>query len=53
MDRDESWFENLWGNCHNPDYMNLWIEDFRILGRMFEKLVNLLRLSLEKQDTHF
>ena len=23
LDRDESWFEDLWDNWHNPAYMNL------------------------------
>ena len=53
LDRDESWFEDLWDNRHNPDYINRWKEDFRMSGRTFEKLVNLLRGSLEKRDTHF
>ena len=53
LDRDESWFEDLWDNRHNPDYMNRWKEDFRMSGLTFEKLVNLLRGSLEKRDTHF
>ena len=33
--------------------MNRWKEDFRMSGRKFEKLVNLVRGSLEKRDTHF
>ena len=41
------------GNRHNPDYMNRWKEDFRMSRRKFEKLVNLIRGSLEKRDTHF
>ena len=53
LDRDECWFEDLWDNRHNPDYMNRWKEGFRMSGRTFEKLVNLLRGSLEKRDTHF
>ena len=53
LDRDKSWFEDLWNNRQNPDYMNLWKEDFRKSGRTFEKLVNLLRGSLERRDTHF
>ena len=53
LDRDESWFEDLWDNRHNPDYMNRWKEGFRMSGITFEKLVNLLRGSLEKRDTHF
>ena len=53
LDRDESWFEDLWGNLHNPDYMDRWREDFRMSGRTFEKLVNLLCGSLEKRDTLF
>ena len=24
LDRDESWFEDLWDNRHNPDDMNRW-----------------------------
>ena len=40
-------------NRHNPDYMNCWKDDFRMSGRTFEKLVNLLRGSLEKRNTHF
>ena len=53
LDRDESWFEDLWDNLHNPDYMDRWREDFRMSGRTFEKLVNLLCGSLEKRDTLF
>ena len=53
LDRDESWFEDLWDNLHNPDYMDPWREDFRMSGRTFEKLVNLLCGSLEKRDTLF
>ena len=53
LDRDECWFEDLWDNGHNPDYMNRWKEDFRMSRWTFEKLVNLLHGSLEKQDTHF
>ena len=52
LDRDESWFEDLWDNRHSPDYMNRCKEDFRMSGRTFEKLVNLLPGSLEKRDTH-
>ena len=48
--RDESWFKDLWDNRHNPDYVNRWKEDFRTSPRTFEKLVNLLRGSLEKRD---
>ena len=33
--------------------MNRWKEDFRMSRRKFEKLVNLIRGSLEKRDTHF
>ena len=44
---------DLSDNQYNPDYMNYWKEDFYMLERTFEKLVNLLRASLEKQDTHF
>ena len=47
--RGKSWFEDWWENLHNTDYMNLWKEDFRRSGRTFEKVVNLLCLSLEKQ----
>ena len=53
LDRNESWFEDLWFNWHNPNYMNRWKEDLRMSGRTFEKLVNLLRGSLEKRDHHF
>ena len=53
LDRDKRWFQDLWDNLHNPDYMDRWREDFRMSGRTFEKLVNLLRGSLEKRDTHF
>ena len=30
LDRDKCWFEDLWDNDHNPDYMNRWKEDFRM-----------------------
>ena len=53
LDRGKSWFEDLWNNRHNPDYMNRWKEDFRMSGRTLEKSVNLLRGSLERRDTHF
>ena len=53
LDRDESWLEDLWFNRHNPDLTNRWKKDFRMSGRTFEKLVNFLRGSLEKRDTHF
>ena len=52
LDRDESWFEDLRDNRRSPDYMNRCKEDFRMSGRTFEKLVNLLPGSLEKRDTH-
>ena len=53
LERAESWFEDLWDNCHNPDYNNCWKENSRMSGRTFEKLVNLLHGFLEKQDTYF
>ena len=49
LDGEKSWFENLWDNRHNPDYMNHWRENFRMLRRTSEKIVNLLPGSLEKQ----
>ena len=52
LDRDESWFEKLRHNRHNPDYMNRWKEEIRMSGRKFEKLFILRLVSLEKQNTH-
>ena len=53
LDRDKSWFEDLWDNRHNPDHMNRWKYDFLMSGRTFEKRFILLCVSLEKRDTHF
>ena len=41
----------LWESRHNFDYMSCQKEDFHMSGIAFEKVVNLLRDSLEKQDT--
>ena len=53
LGRDKGWFEDLWDNRHNPDYMNRWNEDFRMSQRTFENLVNLLLSFLDKRDAHF
>ena len=53
LDRDESWFEDLWDNWHNPAYMNLQNKDFRVSQRTFKNLVNLLRSFLDKRDARF
>ena len=52
LDKDESWFEDFWGNKQNRGYMNRWKEHFLMSGRTFAKLVNLLHCSLEKEDAY-
>ena len=51
--REERWFNELWENRHNENYRNRWRADFRMSGQTFEKLVNLLRPFLQRQDTFF
>ena len=44
--KDESWFEDLWNNRHNPDYLDCWEEDsLGDIGRD-KRLKNLLICSL-------
>ena len=50
-DREEFWFENMWENRHNHDMQLQRRLDFRMNGENFEKLVDIVRPRLEKQDT--
>ena len=51
IDREEFWFESMWENRHNHDTQLQWKLDFRMNGMNFEKLVDLVRPRLEKQNT--
>ncbi|XP_066934341.1 uncharacterized protein [Clytia hemisphaerica] len=52
-EREERWFDELWNNRFNDDYLARWKADFRMSGSTFSKLVYLLRPALEKRDTNF
>ena len=44
--KDESWFEDLWNNRHNPDYLDCWEEDSLGDTGRDKRLKNLLICSL-------
>ena len=52
-EREERWFDELWDNRFNVDFLNRWRSDFRMSGVTFAKLVYLLRPLIEKRDTNF
>lgn len=53
FEREERWFDELWNNRYNEEFLDRWRADFRMSGVTFAKLVYLLRPVLEKQDTNF
>ena len=52
-EREELWFDELWTNRFNEEFLYRWRSDFRMSGVTFAKLVHLLRPMLEKRDTNF
>jgi len=38
--REERWFDELWDNRYNKDYLRRWKADFRMSGSTFEKIVS-------------
>ena len=51
-ERQEFWFTNLIENRYNILFEQKWREDFRISRNTFFEIVNLVRPSLEKKETH-
>ena len=51
-EKKEFWFTNLIENRYNILFEQKWPEDFRISRNTFFEIVNLVRPSLEKKETH-
>ena len=53
LKRQELWFDEIWQKRSNNSYQKYWKTDFRMTGKTFEKLVNLVSPNLSKEDTKF
>ena len=51
--RQELWFDEMWQKRSNNSYQKYWKTDFRMTGKLFKKLVNLVYPNLSKEDTTF
>ena len=47
----QDWFQRLWQNKNQPIYQEFWEQGFRLQTETFEYIANLLRRSIEKQNT--
>ena len=52
FNREESWFKDILRNRRSDEFQTRWRQDFRINGINLEKLVALVQLNLETQDTN-
>ena len=53
LKRQKLWFDKMWQKMSNNSYQKYWKTDFRMTGKTFEKLVNLVSPNLSKEDTKF
>ena len=53
LKRQELWFDEMWQKRSNNSYQKYWKTDFRMTGKAFEKLINLVSPHLSKKDTKF
>ena len=53
MKRQELWFDEMRQKRSNNSYQKYWKTDFRMTGKTFEKLANLVFPNLSKEDTKF
>ena len=53
LKRQKLWFDEMWQKMSNNSYQKYWKTDFRMTGKTFEKLVNLVSPNLSKGDTKF
>ena len=51
IDYGQDWFQRLWQNRNQPIYQEFCKREFRLQIETFEYIVNLLRPSIEKQNT--
>ena len=51
IDYGQDWFQRLWQNRNQPIYQMFWKQEFRFQTETFEYIVNLLRPSIQKQNT--
>ena len=52
FNREESWFKDTLRNRRSDEFQTTWRRDFHINGINLEKLVALVQLNLETQDTN-
>ena len=52
FNRQENWFEDIWKKRPSNKFQTRWRQDFRMNSVNFEKLVALVPLNFEKQDTN-
>jgi len=53
LQREELWFQNMIDNILNEDFQKYWKADFRMEGRTFSMIVELVRNNMEKRETQF
>ena len=53
LKRQELWFDEILQKRSNNSYQKYWKTDFRMTGKTFEKLANLVFPNLSKEDTKF
>ena len=53
LKRQKLWFDKMWQKMSNNSYQKYWKTDFRMTGKTFEKLVNLVSPNLSKGETKF
>ena len=53
FEREERWFDQMLTRVLDPDHQKFWKMDFRINGRTFMDVVELVRDRMERNDTNF
>ena len=53
MEYNQSWFETLWDNRYDVIFYELWSKEFRVRPEIFEIIINLVAMKMQKQNTTF
>ena len=53
LNRNETWFTDLWEKRNDENFEGFFKEDFRIYPNTFVDIINLVEGSISKQDTAF
>ena len=53
MEYNQSWFETLWDNRYDVIFYELWSKEFRVRPEIFEIIINLVAMKMQKKNTTF